>query len=95
MGTGFSRKKKESQALQNHFEQLQKQMEEQRVTGEAGNGLVKITLSGANQMISIKIDPQCVDPEDVEGLELLVKSAYESAQEKLKTQDPMAFMKGF
>lgn len=84
MGTGFSKKKKEARAMQQQFQQLQDQMLKTEVVGTAGFGLVSITLSGENEMKAIKIKPECVDPEDVEGLEVLVKAAYADAQHKLK-----------
>ncbi len=84
MGSGFSRKKKEAKIMQQQFSQLQSQMSNMEVMGTASAGLVTITLSGDGEMKSIKIKPECVDKEDVEGLELLIKSAYMDAQKKLK-----------
>ena len=84
MGTGFAKRKKQAKALQQQVEQLQEKMSQTEVTGTAGNGLVSITLNGDHELKRLKIDKQCVDPEDVEGLELLVSSAYKDACEKLK-----------
>lgn len=88
MGTGFAKKKKEAKALQQQFQQFQTQMKTTEVTGTAGNGLVTVVLNGENDLKQIKIKPECVDPEDVEGLELLIKAAYEDAHKKLKSQTP-------
>ena len=88
MGTGFAKKKKESKLMQQQFSQMQSKMEETEVVGTAGNGLVRITLKGNSDLKEIKIKPECVDPQDVEGLELLIKSAYGDAYKKLNEQAP-------
>jgi DNA-binding YbaB/EbfC family protein len=84
MGTGFSKKKKEARLFQQQFQQFQTELQETEVTGTAGLGLVTITLSGEGNLKKIKIKPECVDPEDVEGLELLIKTAHDDAKNKLK-----------
>jgi len=86
MGTGFSKKKKQARMFQEQLSKMQSQMKETEVTGIAGNGLVSITLTGENDLKVIKIKPECVDPEDVEGLEDLIKAAYNDANKKLKSQ---------
>ncbi|MBS4166048.1 Nucleoid-associated protein [Neochlamydia sp. AcF65] len=88
MGTGFSKQKKQAKMLQDQFSKLQTQLQATEVIGSAGNGLVSITLSGEHELKQIKIKPECVDPEDVEGLEDLIKAAYKDAFTKLKEQSP-------
>lgn len=88
MGTGFSKKKKQARMLQDQFMKLQTQMQQTEVTGSAGNGLVTLTLSGEHELKSIKIKPECVDPEDIEGLQDLIKAAYQDALAKLKSSGP-------
>lgn len=86
MGTGFSKKKKQAKMIQDKLSKMQSQMKETEVVGSAGNGLVTITLTGENDLRSIKIKPECVDAEDIEGLETLIKAAYNDANSKLKSQ---------
>lgn len=88
MGTGFSKKKKQAKLLQQQFSQLQDQMQKTEAVGIAGNGLVTITLTGDNEMKQVKIKPECVDSEDIEGLQDLIKAAYNDASNKLKAQTP-------
>ncbi|MBS4167525.1 YbaB/EbfC family nucleoid-associated protein [Parachlamydia sp. AcF125] len=88
MGTGFSKRKKQAKLLQQQLSQMQNQMKETEVTGTAGNGLVSVTLRGDNSMKDIKIKPECVDPEDVEGLQDLIKAAYEDALSKMQQGAP-------
>lgn len=91
MGSGFSRKKKEAKLMQQQFSQIQAQATQLEVTGVAGNGLVSITLNGEGAMKSIKINPTCVDKEDVEGLEMLIKAAYSDAQKKINEKSATQF----
>lgn len=94
MGSGFLKKKKQAKMFQQQLSQMQDQLsgklESMEVTGTAGNGLVQVTLSGTNEMKSIRIKPDCVDPTDIEGLEMLIKAAYNDANTQLKalTENP-------
>lgn len=86
MGSGFSKKKKQARAFQEQMEKLQEQMKSAEATGSAGGGLVEMTLNGEHEMVKIKIKPDCVDPDDIEGLEMLIKAAYNEANDKLKKE---------
>jgi DNA-binding YbaB/EbfC family protein len=86
MGSGFLKRKKEARAMQEQFMQMRAKMEALEVEGTAGGGLVTITLTGDNMMKQIRIKPECVDPEDVDGLQDLIKAAYMDAQKKLEAQ---------
>lgn len=88
MGSGFARKKKEAKMMQDQFSKIQGQLTNLEVVGSAGSGLVTITLTGEGNLKSIKIKPDCVDKEDIEGLEMLIKAAHADAQKKLKDQSP-------
>lgn len=88
MGSGFSRKKKEAKLMQQQLSQFQEQMSNLEIKGVAGGGLVVITLTGDGDIKSIKINPECVDKEDIEGLEILIKAAHADAQKRLKEQSP-------
>ena len=84
MGSGFAKKKKQAKMMQEQFAKLQEEMKNTEVTGSAGNGLVTVTINGENQLVGIKIKSDCVDPEDIEGLEDLITAAFKDASEKLK-----------
>lgn len=86
MGTGFAKRKKQAQMMQAQFSQMQDKMQKLEVTGTAGNGLVTIVINGDHEIKQLKIKPECVDPEDVEGLEDLFKAAYKDALSKLKAE---------
>ncbi|MCB1112065.1 MAG: YbaB/EbfC family nucleoid-associated protein [Chlamydiales bacterium] len=86
MGTGFSKKKKQARMMQEQLAKMQEEIENLEVTGTAGNGLVEITLGGDNSMKRVKIKPECVDQDDIEGLEDLILSAYNDADKQLKKE---------
>lgn len=89
MGTGFSKKKKQARAMQQQFMDMQGKLNDLEVVGTAGNGLVTMTLNGEGQIKRLKIKPECVDPDDIEGLEDLIVSAHKEAQEKLKKESSL------
>jgi nucleoid-associated protein EbfC len=86
MGSGFSKMKKQARAMQEQYAKMREEMQNKRITGTAGNGLVTIVLDGEGTMLEIKIKPECVDPSDVEGLQDLIKAAYEHASSQM-TED--------
>lgn len=86
MGTGYSKKKKQAKKLQEQFTQMQEQMKNSKLVGVSGNGLVTLTLNGEGEMTDISIKADCVDPEDIEGLEDLIKAAHADAAKQLKEQ---------
>ena len=88
MGSGFSKMKKQRRLMQEQHAKMCEELENKTVTGSSEGNLVSITLNGMRKMQAIKISPECVDPNDVEGLEDLVRSAYENADERLNEMFP-------
>src|SRR3990170_6278993 len=70
---------KQAQQMQ---ERVQKQMDELRVEGNAGGGMVTVVVNGAKQIQSMKIDPEVVSKDDVGMLEDLIVAAVNDAQRK-------------
>jgi DNA-binding YbaB/EbfC family protein len=70
---------KQAQQMQ---EQLQRQMAELRVEGNAGGGMVTAVVNGAKQVQSLKIDPEVVSKDDVEMLQDMIVAAINDAQRK-------------
>jgi DNA-binding YbaB/EbfC family protein len=73
--------------LMKQAQQMQSKMQEQmaavRVEGTAGGGMVKAEMSGDKQLLSIVIDKEAVDPNDVEMLQDLVLAAVNEAARKV------------
>ena len=72
----------QAQEMQAKLQQAQAEILATEVTGEAGNGLVKVTMTGGGEVTNVVIDPQVVDPEDVETLQDLVTGAFQDAHKK-------------
>jgi len=76
---GMMSKAKEMQAK---FQAMQEEIAAIEVTGQAGGGLVKVTLSGKMEMRALTIDPSLFKEDDVEVLEDLVLAAHNDAKTK-------------
>ena len=61
--------------MQQHLIAAQEQLARTQVTGSAGGGLVRATVTGAGEIIGLEIDPSAIDPSDAEGLADLVLAA--------------------
>lgn len=66
---------KQVQKMQAEMAAAQDALAETTVEGSAGGGMVKVTVSGTGDVQAVRIDPEVVDPEDVEMLEDLVLAA--------------------
>ena len=87
---------KQAQKMQKEMERIQNELAELKLEGTAGGGMVKATVSGQQELLEVKIDPQVVDPDDVEMLEDLVLAAVTQAMEaaKNKSEEEMAKVTG-
>ena len=75
---------KQAQKMQEQMAKTQSELEDKTVEVEAGGGKVKVIANGAGEVISIKIDKDIVDPNDVEFLEEVVLSGVKGAIEQGK-----------
>jgi DNA-binding YbaB/EbfC family protein len=65
--------------MQQEMERVQAELAEAKVEGSSGGGVVRATVTGKQELVSITIDPSAVDPADVEMLEDLVTAAVNEA----------------
>ncbi len=82
MAKGMGDMMKQVAKMQQKMEEVQKELAEATVEGSAGGGMVKVVANGNQDIISIKIEKEVVNPDDVEMLEELVLSAVNQAKEK-------------
>jgi DNA-binding YbaB/EbfC family protein len=75
---------KQAQQMQTKMQEMQTKLESMEIDGEAGAGLVRITLNGKGDLRRIKLDPKIVDPADPEMLEDLIVAAHSNARQKLE-----------
>ena len=95
MGSGFSKMKKQRKQLEDQFAKMQEELQSTEHKGSAGNGLVEIVLSGEKNLKSITIKPECVDPNDLEGLQDLILAAFKDAERRVDESSPMNAMNLF
>ena len=82
MAKGMSGMMKRVQKMQKKMMQIQEELANQRVEGTAGGGMVTAVVDGKMNVVEIRINPDAVDPEDVEMLEDLVLAAINQGQQK-------------
>ena len=84
---------KQAQQMQ---EKLQEQMAALEVQGTSGGGMVTVTMTGKKEVLSVKIEKEAVDPNDVEMLQDLVIAAINEAGRKVDEglQDQLGGMFG-
>jgi len=75
---------KQAQKMQREMEKAQENLVNIKVQGSAGGGMVTATANAAQELLEIKIEPEVVDPEDVEMLEDLVLAAVNQALQNAK-----------
>ena len=90
MGSGFSKMKKQAKLMKEQFSQLKEQQTLKTVEGSAGGGLVTVTLNGEKMLKKISIKPECVNPNDIDGLQDLILGAFEEAAKKLEEESDQA-----
>lgn len=81
---GFGNIMKEAQKLQAQMEQLQAEAAKKTVEATAGGGMVTVVANGKQEIVSIKIDREVINPEDAQMLEDLVLAASNEALRKSK-----------
>ena len=70
---------KQAQKMQQDMQKMQAELETKEYTAQAGGGVVSATVSGKHELRSITIDPEAVDPNDVEMLQDLIVAAVNEA----------------
>ncbi|MDN2568548.1 YbaB/EbfC family nucleoid-associated protein [Aquibium sp. A9E412] len=70
--------------MQSKFAELQEEIARLEASGQAGGGLVEVTLSGKFEMKGLKIDPSLFKEDDVEILEDLILAAHNDAKAKVE-----------
>ena len=84
---------KQAQKMQRQMEEQAKEMETKEFTATAGGGAVEATVSGTKKVLSLKLDEEAVDPDDVEMLEDLIVAALNEALEKVDPESSSAMSK--
>ncbi|MBD8028127.1 YbaB/EbfC family nucleoid-associated protein [Ureibacillus sp. 179-F W5.1 NHS] len=75
---------KKMQKMQKEMMQAQEELNAKEFEGTAGGGMVKVTMNGQREVLSVNLDPSVVDPDDVEMLEDLMVVATNEALKKVE-----------
>ncbi|MBE6945832.1 MAG: YbaB/EbfC family nucleoid-associated protein [Ruminococcaceae bacterium] len=70
---------KQAQKMQQDMMRMQEEMQNRTYTASAGGGMVKATVGGSHEVVSLEINPEAVDPEDVEMLQDMIVVAINEA----------------
>jgi nucleoid-associated protein EbfC len=73
----------QAQQMQQQLMEAQEQLAATEVHGQAGGGLVQITMKGSGEVVAVSIDPKVVDPDDVETLQDLIVGAIGDASKQV------------
>ena len=70
---------KQAQKMQQEMLRMQQEQEAKTFTAKAGGGMVTATVNGKHEMVSLEINPEAVDPDDVEMLQDMILAAVNEA----------------
>ncbi len=84
---------KQAQKMQSDMMKVQEEVGKEQFEGSSGGGMVKVTVTGAQEIVGVNINPEVVDPEDVEMLEDLITAATNQALKEAQDKSAQA-MKG-
>ena len=87
MAKGFGNLMKQAQKMQQQMVKVQEELAGKTVEASAGGGMIRVTANGKQEIVSIIIEREVVDPEDVEMLQDLISAA---VNEALKRSQEMA-----
>ena len=74
---------KQAQEMQERLAEMQARLAEKTVEATSGGGMVKVVMSGKHEVVSLKIEPEVVNPSDVEMLEDLIIAALNEARTRV------------
>ena len=78
---------KQAQRMQRQMAEQQKALEEKEFTATAGGGAVEVTVTGNRQVTKVVLQPEAVDPDDIEMLEDLIVAATNEALRKVEDEN--------
>jgi DNA-binding YbaB/EbfC family protein len=78
----YGKMMKQVQKLQQDMAKVQEELADEKVEASAGGGMVKVVVSGQQKILEVKINPEALDPSDVEMLEDMILVATSEAMQK-------------
>lgn len=74
---------KQVQKMQKQMVKMQEELQEKVIESTSGGGMVRVEISGKKELVSLTIDPQAVDPDDVEMLQDMILAAINEGLRKM------------
>ena len=93
MGGNMNQLMKQAQKMQKQMEETSKTLEETTYEATAGGGVVKVVVSGKKEVVSVSLEEEVVDPDDIEMLEDLIVAAVNEALRKVDEENASAMNK--
>jgi DNA-binding YbaB/EbfC family protein len=84
---------KQAQRMQRQMEEQAKALEEKEYTAQTGGSAVSIKMNGKKEVIALTLDPEAVDPDDVEMLQDLIVAAFNEASRQVDEESSAAMNK--
>ncbi len=75
---------KQAMSIKDSIEELKETLAEERIEASAGGGMVTIVMNGKQEVLSLSIEPDLINPEEPEVLETLIKAAVNEANHKVQ-----------
>lgn len=84
MGGNMNKMMKQVQKMQANMLKMQEELSERTVENTVGGGVIKVVANGSQEIVSIDIQPEAVDPDDIEMLQEMILTATNDALQKAK-----------
>ena len=84
---------KQAQKMQEDMAAMQAELESREYEVAAGGGVINVKINGKKEILSVKIDPVVVDPDDIETLEDLITAAVNEAIKKVESDSASEMQK--
>ena len=84
---------KQAQKMQEDMASMQAELEEREYDVAAGGGVINVKINGKKEILSVKIDPVVVDPDDIETLEDLITAAVNESIKKVESDSASEMQK--
>ena len=82
-GMNMQQMMKQARKMQEQLAAAQENLKSQTVDASAGGGMVKVTVNGEMELVNLTIDPDALDPEDVDMLQDMIRSVGELANKQM------------
>ena len=93
MGGNMNQLMKQAQKMQKQMEETTKALEESTYEATAGGGIVKVVVSGKKEVVSVHLEEEVVDPDDVEMLEDMIMAATNEALRQIEEYSQQSMSK--